>query len=118
MLSDSAQIYLLTCTPGDELWSKYGHTGIRVVDAENDLDIVFNYGIFNFQTEHFYLKFLRGETYYQLGIESFWYFEKYYRRIGRIIYWQELNLTQIQKQQKKTVKQSSKNVKTKFTQQR
>jgi hypothetical protein len=70
VLSDNAQIYLLTCTPGEELWSKYGHTGIRVVDAKSDMDIVFNYGIFNFQTEHFHLKFLRGETYYQLGIES------------------------------------------------
>ena len=99
VLSDNAQIYLLTCTPGEELWSKYGHTGIRVVDAKSDMDIVFNYGIFNFQTEHFYLKFLRGETYYQLGIESYVYFEKLYRHIGRKIYWQELNLTQAQKQQ-------------------
>lgn len=99
LLSDSAQIYLLTCTPGEQVWSKYGHTGIRVVDATNKLDIVFNYGIFNLMADDFYLKFVRGETYYQLGIESYPYFEKFYSSIGRTTYWQELNLTQVQKQQ-------------------
>lgn len=97
-LSDSAKIHLLTCTPGTEVWSKYGHTAIRVLDQPNDLDLVFNYGIFNLMSDDFYVKFVRGETYYQLGIEAYNYFDKVYRRIGRITYWQELNLTQEQKQ--------------------
>ena len=62
LLSDNAQIHLLTCTPGTEVWSKYGHTGIRVLDPENDIDIVFNYGIFNLTSDGFYVKFVRGET--------------------------------------------------------
>jgi hypothetical protein len=44
-LSDSAEIYLLTCTQGEQVWSKYGHTGIRVTDSSQNIDIVFNYGV-------------------------------------------------------------------------
>ena len=98
-LSDSAQILLLTCTPGTEVWSKYGHTGIRVIDHSQQLDIVFNYGIFDLTADDFYIKFVHGETYYQLGIEPYRYFDMFYRRIGRTTYWQELNLTPSQKQQ-------------------
>ena len=97
-LSEEAKIYLLTCTPGTEVWSKYGHTGIRVCDPMRKMDIVFNYGIFSFMEKGFYLKFIQGETYYQLGIESYSYFVKFYSAIGRKTYLQELNLTQAQKQ--------------------
>ena len=99
LLSDSAKIYLLTCTPGTEVWSKYGHTGIRVLDQANQLDIVFNYGIFSLMDDGFYLKFIKGDTYYQLGIEPYTYFLRFYKRIGRTTYQQELNLTPAQKQQ-------------------
>ena len=98
-LSDSAQIHLLTCTPGIETWSKYGHTAIRVMDPANELDLVFNYGIFDLMADNFYLKFIQGETYYRLGIDSYCAFNAFYSRIGRITYWQELNLTSEQKQQ-------------------
>ena len=99
LLSDSAKIYLLICTPGTEVWSKYGHTGIRVCDEANKMDIVFNYGIFSLMEDGFYLKFIKGETYYQLGIESYSHFVRFYNKIGRKTYLQELNLTPMQKQQ-------------------
>lgn len=99
LLSDNAKIYLLTCTPGTEVWSKYGHTGIRVCDEANKMDIVFNYGIFSLMEDGFYLKFIKGETYYQLGIESYSHFVRFYNKIGRKTYLQELNLTPEQKQQ-------------------
>ena len=47
-LSKDATISILTCSPGNELYSLFGHTGIRVVDKANDMDIVFNYGTFDF----------------------------------------------------------------------
>lgn len=98
-LSDSAQIQLLTCTPGSQTWSKYGHTALRVIDPANRLDIVFNYGIFDLMADNFYIKFVQGETYYQLGIDSYPSFNAFYSSIGRTTYWQELNLTTTQKQQ-------------------
>jgi hypothetical protein len=97
-LSDSAQIQLITCTQGEQVWSKYGHSGIRVVDPSKKLDIVFNYGVFNLMADDFYFKFVKGETYYQLGIDSYQRFLSFYKSIGRRIYWQELNLTLQQKQ--------------------
>lgn len=68
--SDSTEISLLTCAPGKELYAKFGHTGIRVHDPINQIDIVFNYGIFSFNTDNFYYKFIKGETDYQLGINQ------------------------------------------------
>lgn len=69
--TDSCQlrISLLTCTPGKELYSIFGHTAIRVVDNENDL--VFNYGTFNFNDPDFYAKFVRGKLDYFLSVEAF-----------------------------------------------
>ncbi len=97
-LSEQAEISLLTCGPGEELYTRYGHTAIRVADPSYDLDVVFNYGIFDFNTEHFYWKFMRGETYYQLGIERWEDFRVGYAYMGRSVVEQVLNLTQAQKQ--------------------
>lgn len=97
-LSERAEVSLLTCAPGAELYSRYGHTALRVADPENGLDVVFNYGIFDFHTEHFYRKFMRGETYYQLGIETWDDFRWSYAYQHRTIVEQILNLTQAQKQ--------------------
>lgn len=97
-LSDSAVVSLMTCTPGDEVYSKYGHSAIRVKDPARDIDVTFNYGIFNFHTEHFYSKFVRGETWYQLGIQSTPYFIMDSKETGRDTYEQVLNLSQSEKQ--------------------
>ncbi len=92
-LSREAQISLLTCTPGDELYARYGHTAIRVQDPGNDLDVVFNYGIFDFDTDHFYWKFVRGETWYELGAAPYWWFMREYEETRRPVYEQVLNFT-------------------------
>lgn len=97
-LSDSAVISLMTCTPGDEVYSKYGHSAVRVNDPINKIDVTFNYGIFNFHTEHFYAKFVRGETWYMLGIQTTPYFIMDSKETGRDTYEQVLNLSQSEKQ--------------------
>ena len=55
-LSNQAEISILTCSPGTELYSLFGHTAIRVYDPIKRIDEVFNYGTFDFQTPYFYLK--------------------------------------------------------------
>lgn len=97
-LSEQSSISLLTCAPGSELYTRYGHTALRVKDPVNQLDVVFNYGIFDFNTDHFYWKFMRGETYYQLGIESAEGFFFGYAYSHRPVYTQVLNLTLEQRQ--------------------
>ena len=91
-LSDNARISLITCAPGEELYARFGHTALRVYDPENNLDVVFNYGIFDFNTDHFYWKFVRGETWYELGCTSMRWFMLEYEQEKRAVYQQELIL--------------------------
>jgi hypothetical protein len=85
------RISLLTCTPGQELYSIFGHTAIRVTDASSDL--VFNYGTFQFNDPDFYTKFVRGKLAYFLSVENFADFEYAYRWEQRGITEQVLSLT-------------------------
>lgn len=98
-LSDKAQISLLTCGPGNEMYSIYGHTAIRVHDPVTFTDIVYNYGTFDFDTPNFYLKFVKGDMMYMLSSDSYYDFINTYRYYDRDVYEQVLNLTQVQKQQ-------------------
>lgn len=97
-LSDSARISLITCTPGAELYARYGHTALRVCDPVNQFDITFNYGIFDFNVDHFYWKFVKGETWYELGAGSTRWFLYDYQDENRPVYEQVLNLTLAQRQ--------------------
>ena len=90
---DSAVISLITCSPGEEVYSKFGHTAIRINDAKNGNDLVFNYGIFSFETENFYYKFIKGQTDYQLGIYDTRYFLPEYAQRNSMVWEQVLNLT-------------------------
>ena len=90
--SDSAVISLITCSPGEEVYSKFGHTAIRINDVKSGNDLVFNYGIFSFETENFYYKFIKGETDYQLGIYDTRYFLPEYAQRNSMVWEQVLNL--------------------------
>ena len=87
---------LLFCSPGEELYTRYGHTAIRMRDTERKTDVVFNYGVFSFNTENFYYKFVKGETYYELGIEPTRFFLFDYDEETRPVYELPLNLTDSQ----------------------
>ena len=97
-LSENTRISLITCTPGEELSARYGHTALRVCDPDNDIDIAFNYGIFDFNTDHFYWKFVKGETWYELGATPYWWFMREYEQTHRPVYEQVLNLTAEQRE--------------------
>ena len=45
--SCTLEISLLTCAPGTDLYSLFGHTAIRVRDSRRGMDIVYNYGTFD-----------------------------------------------------------------------
>lgn len=97
-LSPEAKISILTCSPGSELYSLFGHTAIRVNDPSNDYDQVFNYGTFDFKTRHFYLKYAQGLLPYYLSKSSFDHFMEMYRMEERSVYSQTLLLDSVQKQ--------------------
>src|ERR1035437_506830 len=97
IIGDSAVISLITCSPGQEVYSKFGHTAIRVKDPSNAIDIVFNFGIFSFETENFYYKFIKGETHYQLGVYETGFFLPEYVDRNSMVWEQILNLTTTEK---------------------
>lgn len=69
--SSALRISLLTCTPGSELYSIFGHNALRIVDSAAGTDVVYNYGTFNFNDPDFYSKFVRGKLMYFLSQSSF-----------------------------------------------
>jgi len=91
-LSDSSVVSLVTCSPGEEVYARFGHTGIRVVDPVTNVDVVFNYGIFSFDTSGFYYKFIKGETDYYLGLSSTSVFLSEYQRRNSMVWEQVLDL--------------------------
>ncbi len=97
-LSRHSQISLLTGTPGEALYSTFGHSAIRVHDETQNFDIVFNYGTFDFNTPNFYWKFMRGKLLYMLSVEEFEQFRLGFVYEGRGISEQIFNLNQEQKQ--------------------
>lgn len=96
--SSHLRISLLTCTPGDELYSTFGHSALRVTDSTvttNGImqDIVFNYGTFNFDDPGFYTKFIRGKLMYYVSTAYFSEFKEEYQMTNRGITEQVLSLT-------------------------
>lgn len=92
-LSDSSKISFITCGSGDELYSTFGHSAIRVYDPQNGMDLVFNYGTFDFGDPKFYSKFVRGKLNYFLSIAHFEDFLEDYINENRSVYEQVLNLS-------------------------
>lgn len=90
--SSRLRISLLTCTPGEDLYSTFGHSAFRVIDSNSVTDIVYNYGTFNFDEEGFYIKFMRGKLLYYLSMERFDDFVRFYQSENRGITEQVLNL--------------------------
>lgn len=96
-ISESTKISLLTGSPGADLYSTFGHSAIRIKDPQQNLDIVFNYGTFDFNTQNFYLKFVQGQLNYMLSIQNFENFAYSFQYENRSIVEQELDLTIAQK---------------------
>jgi hypothetical protein len=78
--SDNLQVSILTLEPGIETYTIFGHTAIRIKDTLLHTDRVYNFGTFNFDTPHFYWKFLKGDLNYYLSSTSF---KKYMRQSKR-----------------------------------
>ena len=95
--SSHIRISLLTCTPGDELYSTFGHSAIRVTDTSSRSDIVFNYGTFNFDDPGFYIKFIRGKLLYFVSTTDFDSFQNEYQTTNRGMTEQLLNLSATEK---------------------
>lgn len=97
--SSRLQISLITCAPGAELYSVFGHTALRIVDSAANTDIIYNYGTFNFDDPDFYSKFVRGKLMYFLSQQSFPDFLYEYAYFKRGVKEQVLQLSPIEKKE-------------------
>jgi len=91
-LSNQARVSILTCGPGPELYEAFGHSAVRISDPLQSLDLVFNYGMFDFNQENFYGNFAKGSMRYMLGLSNFQDFLFQYRHYKRSVREQVLNL--------------------------
>ena len=98
-LTEASKVSILTCGTGNESYSLYGHTGIRIKDSLRGIDIVYNYGAFDFDTPNFMLKFVKGDLQYFVTTNSYQDFEYSYKYENRSIYEQELNISIEKKQE-------------------
>jgi hypothetical protein len=97
-LSKNAHISVLTCGTGNESYSLFGHTAIRVSDIENNLDVVYNYGAFDFDTPNFVMKFTKGDLNYFIVNNRYVDFINQYNYEKRDVYEQELDISLALKQ--------------------
>jgi hypothetical protein len=89
--SCSLRISLLTCAPGSELYSTFGHTALRVQEPTTGTDQVYNYGTFAFGPD-FYMQFIRGKLLYFLSVEEFGDFMYQYQAESRSVKEQVIQL--------------------------
>lgn len=98
-LSEKAAIHIVTVGPYQaELYSAFGHSGIRVYDPTTRIDYFYNYGVFDFDQPNFYLNFARGFLNYRLAVADYPRVRNFYSYQNRYIHEQVLDLTHDQTQ--------------------
>ncbi len=99
VLSELAEVSLLTLGPGEELYSSFGHSALRIQDPVSSLDRIYNFGTFDFNEPGFYTKFVRGKLLYRLSVQNISGMLAEAQFQNRTLTEQTLGLSQAQKQQ-------------------
>jgi hypothetical protein len=92
-LTAQSRISILTVDPGQELYTIFGHSAIRVKDETLKIDRIYNFGTFDSSSPLFYVEFLRGNISYFLSVTDY---ETFFRNTAdekRRIVEQTLNLS-------------------------
>ena len=96
--NENVEFSVITIGPYEnELYSAFGHSGIRYRDKINNIDLFYNYGIFDFDQPNFYLNFLNGRLLYMVGKYNYQTVESFYINQKRYIKEQVLNLNDSEK---------------------
>lgn len=98
LLSEKAEISVLTISPGNSLNDAFGHNAFRIKDSSINLDKTFDYGRFDFEAPNFYLNFAKGKLNYSIGDSTFYDFLRFYTYQNRTVKEQILNLSLSEKQ--------------------
>ena len=92
-IDSTISVGFITCGPGPEVYSLYGHTALHFTDTSRGTDVAVNWGIFSFSKPNFVLRFVFGLTDYEIGIQDFAHFCEAYRYEQRWVKEQQLDLT-------------------------
>lgn len=90
---DELDVALITFGPGEEVWERFGHNAILIRDRASGVEKLYNYGMFDFAQENFFLNFARGRMMYRIAVSDPAEDFPVYRQEGRWIVRQDLNLT-------------------------
>ena len=91
------QISILTCAAGEDIYTAWGHTAIRVIDSVNNTDLVYNFGTFDFSEPFFLAKFVKGSLEYFISVNRYGDFLAEYQYYSRDVVEQVLKLTDEEK---------------------
>lgn len=92
-LSVYSEVSIITVGPGNALFEAFGHSAIRIKDPLLKIDVIYNYGVFDF-TPGFYINFAKGRLLYKLQRQPFDYFLQSNKVDKRWMKSQILDLTQ------------------------
>ena len=98
-LSAYSEISVVTAGPGSELYEAFGHSAIRIKDPVLNFDIIYNYGMFDFNQPNFILNFTKGKLLYKLARYNFNFFLSSYNNDSRWVKQQVLNLSLQERQE-------------------
>lgn len=94
---ENLRVSVLTFGPGDEVFERFGHNALRIMDATTGMDLAYNWGMFSFEDPDFLIRFFTGDTRY--WVEAFpgsWLIEVYIAK-DREVHEQVLALTVAQR---------------------
>ncbi|MGE3166954.1 MAG: DUF4105 domain-containing protein [Planctomycetota bacterium] len=97
--AQSTEFVLLTASPGAQIWEHYGHNEIVAFDVGSGKALSYNYGVFDMERPGFYRDFFFGDWQYRVGVFSVEYHLEEYRRAGRTVWLQHLELNVEQRAQ-------------------
>ncbi len=63
----SLEVSVLTFANGEVLWERFGHNALVVSDTVQGRSIAYNWGVFDFESPDFLVRFLTGDTRYWLA---------------------------------------------------
>ena len=97
----NGDVYLVTAGLGRQLYTRYGHTVLRIIDRDSGADYNFNWGIFDYRSQlDFGFVFFKGILTYRLGVSGYARMHDHYtRRENRSMSQNRINFTEKQKAQ-------------------
>src|SRR5262249_32797129 len=96
-IGDDLDVALITFGPGAEVWERFGHNAILIRDRRMQIERLYNYGMFDFTQENFFVNFARGRMLYRISVSDPAEDFPLYRAEGRWIVEQDLDLAPAQR---------------------